>query len=519
MLPSEVAATDIEGIVDVSANEEGSKKITKRASALVADILGYYTDTGGDDAYVITTGLSLTALTAGMKFSLKVTTGNTGACTVAVDSVAATAIKVINQAGSVIDPYDNAIPAGGTALLHYNGTYLILENPAYPQILSGAALPSFVAANHPAKTLFETIPVSDPKALYFSDGSTFHALTIPKTISKILYVSSNFVDAQYNNLGGYSTYALAEAAANAGDTIVFLDSVVIGDNTVGKSYLNIEGQGNPKYLSATSAWETGGTRIVGTFSVGTQVGLKIRRISFDGNGGNVDAFTSTGSTQVNNSEIHDCCFGNIGASHHLCLLQNGSGWKYSNLSFFKSGSGSHALALRCSDVIGHMANFENTAGNSSIIVKSDSSSGHARNVVLTGIRGKCTGLYQLSPILIQSAHADYVTENIVINDVIWGDGVVSGNGAIRVQQDAGICRNITFNNCLIQKNYTSGFLFDSGSNIMVNGGMAIDVAGNTTGYSYQNVGATDVFVVGKSISPDGGHQSGTFAVGSIIIET
>lgn len=378
----------------------------------------------------------------------------------------------------------------------------------------GTTALNFNTANH---TYSFSAPLTSKM---FDDIKTAFAYRPPT----VRYVSASFVDTLYNSIGGYSTYALAEAAASAGDTIVFVDAVVGTTNapaniTVGKGYLNIEGQGNPKYLSASSTWESGGTRIIGTFQIGSQNGLKIRRLTFDGNGANVDAFTSDASAGVRNCEIHDCCFGNIGTNSHLCLLQNGSGWKLSNLSFFKTGSGSHALALRCSDVVGNNFSFENTAGNSSIIVKSDTGSGSARNVVLTGIRGKCTSLYSLSTILIQSAHADYITENIVISDVVWGDGVVSANGAVQIQQDAGSCRNITFNGVTIQKNFTSAFLFTSGSNIQVIGGMAIDAAGNTTGYSYENAGATDVFVVGKSVSPDGNHKSGTFATGSIIIES
>lgn len=113
--------------VDISAEE--TVKIKAMSAALGLTKLLFHTDTGGDDAYVISTGLSLASLTAGFAFALKTTTGNTGACTLAVDSVAAVAIKVVDASG-VRDPYNGEIAAGMTALLSYNGTNFILLNPS-----------------------------------------------------------------------------------------------------------------------------------------------------------------------------------------------------------------------------------------------------------------------------------------------------------------------------------------------------------------------------------------------------
>lgn len=87
-----------------------------------------FVDTGDDDAYVITTGQSLTSIAAKTVFFLQVTTGNTGACTVAVDSVAAKAIKVIDASGKR-DPFTGELPAGGIGILYFDGTDFILLNP------------------------------------------------------------------------------------------------------------------------------------------------------------------------------------------------------------------------------------------------------------------------------------------------------------------------------------------------------------------------------------------------------
>ena len=126
---ADLAALDLDMVIDVSAGSSGTKKMYAIAKALGLGKLLTFSDTGGDDAYVISTGLSLSSLSAGFEFRAKLTTGNTGACTLAVDSVAATAIKVVDASG-VRDPLTGELAAGMTAQLHYNGTYFILLNPA-----------------------------------------------------------------------------------------------------------------------------------------------------------------------------------------------------------------------------------------------------------------------------------------------------------------------------------------------------------------------------------------------------
>ncbi len=123
---AQVAALDLLNVVDATA---GSKKMKAAALALGLNILAYFTDTGGDDAYVVTTGLTLTALTAGMTFAVKVATANTGACTLNVDSIGAVAIKVAAAAG-LADPNTNEIAADAIVHLQYDGTIFQLLNPA-----------------------------------------------------------------------------------------------------------------------------------------------------------------------------------------------------------------------------------------------------------------------------------------------------------------------------------------------------------------------------------------------------
>lgn len=129
---TDLAALDKSMVIDASAGSSGTKKIYAASLALGLSKLLQFEDTGGDDAYVVSTGLSLTTLPGNFAMFLKVATANTGACTLAVDSVAAKAIKVVDGDG-VRDPKTGEIAAGMTALFGYNGTYFILLNAVYPR--------------------------------------------------------------------------------------------------------------------------------------------------------------------------------------------------------------------------------------------------------------------------------------------------------------------------------------------------------------------------------------------------
>lgn len=66
------------------------------------------------------------ALVAGMQVRVKFTTANTGACTLNLNSLGATAIKLSDGT----DPLDGDIAAGGVRTLIYDGTNFVLQlNP------------------------------------------------------------------------------------------------------------------------------------------------------------------------------------------------------------------------------------------------------------------------------------------------------------------------------------------------------------------------------------------------------
>lgn len=83
-------------------------------------------DVGTDDTYVMTLDPAPAALQTGMMVTLTVTTANTGACTLNINGFGAKNIKTVSGA----DPANSDIVAAGVAMFVYNGTNMILINPA-----------------------------------------------------------------------------------------------------------------------------------------------------------------------------------------------------------------------------------------------------------------------------------------------------------------------------------------------------------------------------------------------------
>jgi hypothetical protein len=122
---AELVSTDIEMVIDRSAGTSGTKRMSAASKAIGFSKLLFFEDSGGDDAYVISTGASLTTLSTGMRFWVKVTTGNTGACTLTVDSAGAITIKDFIGSAKA-DPETGRIPAGSTLQVEYDGTDFLL---------------------------------------------------------------------------------------------------------------------------------------------------------------------------------------------------------------------------------------------------------------------------------------------------------------------------------------------------------------------------------------------------------
>lgn len=103
---------------------------------------------GSSNAYTLTTGLGLTALTSGMTFVFIANHTNTGAATIAVDSVSALDIK---KHGGLVDPVSTDLLVNCTYIIQYDGTDFNLLNPRHIPILTRV-----VASNTTSNTASET---------------------------------------------------------------------------------------------------------------------------------------------------------------------------------------------------------------------------------------------------------------------------------------------------------------------------------------------------------------------------
>lgn len=88
--------------------------------------MSYAVDTGAADAYVVTLSPAPAAYVAGMEVKMKAANANTAASTIAVNGLAAQAIKLASGA----DPAANDILANGIYILIYDGTNFQLINPS-----------------------------------------------------------------------------------------------------------------------------------------------------------------------------------------------------------------------------------------------------------------------------------------------------------------------------------------------------------------------------------------------------
>lgn len=121
----------------------------------------YGTDSGGDDAYVITLTPALTVYTTGQELKAKMTTANTGACTIDFWPWAKS-VKLLN--GN--DPSDGDIASGKVHVFVYDGTNLILQNPTTtPTATTSTPWVTTLATDALAETWASTTTVITPSQL------------------------------------------------------------------------------------------------------------------------------------------------------------------------------------------------------------------------------------------------------------------------------------------------------------------------------------------------------------------
>lgn len=120
-----VAGVSIAESCDAGNLNDGMRAIMADLAKWRDATTGAKSTTGSANAYVLSTGMSIAALARGLRVSAKLNFGNTGACTLAVDGLAATLIKLLD--GS--DPSSGALPSGAVADFSFDGTYWQILNP------------------------------------------------------------------------------------------------------------------------------------------------------------------------------------------------------------------------------------------------------------------------------------------------------------------------------------------------------------------------------------------------------
>jgi hypothetical protein len=113
------------GGVDLTIAATPKMRLTSAGSLKLAVSLNSFLDTASTDSYTITAP-EITALVEGLRVAFKAVTANTGACSLAINSLGAISLKMKRDQ----DPGDNFIEAGSYVDCVYDGTNFQMMQPA-----------------------------------------------------------------------------------------------------------------------------------------------------------------------------------------------------------------------------------------------------------------------------------------------------------------------------------------------------------------------------------------------------
>lgn len=126
---SQTPASNNSAPPDGSPEDQAPSSVNNVIRKMMANIAGAfncYTAGGTANAQTVTLDPALTAYSTKVRIAFIPVADNTGACTLAVNGLTATSIKLVD--GS--DPYAGALDASGIALVQYDGTNFVLLNAA-----------------------------------------------------------------------------------------------------------------------------------------------------------------------------------------------------------------------------------------------------------------------------------------------------------------------------------------------------------------------------------------------------
>jgi hypothetical protein len=192
--------TDWIKIADVNAT---ANTVTPYLGASALKLLGYASDTGSANAYAVAPAPAISAYGAGQMVVLKPGNANTGASTLAVSGLSATAVKM--QDGT--DTPSGVLKSTGVYILVHNGTNFTVLNPTMAQ----GGLVDTAVATYATSTGMSTALPRDDTVPQSSEGTEILSASLtPKS-------STNKVRVSFTGFGSPNS-AVAISAA------LFIDS-------------------------------------------------------------------------------------------------------------------------------------------------------------------------------------------------------------------------------------------------------------------------------------------------------
>lgn len=184
--------------------------------------LNYCADAGSTDAYACSLSPALPAYVAGARYTFKANTANTGAATLNLNSLGATALKKV-QGGVTTDLQDNDILAGQVVEVVYDGTNLQMVSA--PGTLLGYTLSGWAAALAPGDAT--TYYLGVPLGLAPRGTAAVQRVYVPRT-GRITYVHVTVV-----NTGTAGTTETSTISLRTNDTT---DTTITASLTTNNAY-------------------------------------------------------------------------------------------------------------------------------------------------------------------------------------------------------------------------------------------------------------------------------------------
>lgn len=210
------------GLASTTAPSSTNLYVTQKDAQIGAVIYG--ADSVGTDAYAITVSPTPAAYVSGMTFRFKAGTANTGACTLNVNSLGATAIKKNYN----VDTATGDIVQNQIVTVTYDGTNFQMQSPATNSLLFNNGSTTKDISSTTTTTIAHGIGVV-PKRTALS--CKFLVSNTDLTIADAVYIGSTQISSSGVSVGASTTYAAANAFRIYIDGSQYLEGTITTDAT------------------------------------------------------------------------------------------------------------------------------------------------------------------------------------------------------------------------------------------------------------------------------------------------